>query len=325
MIQFKNLQQFSKTVRWRGWDALSVERGDVALVFAPQLGGRVIGCAYKGKELFFTDPACEGEVPPFPGSVEEMLRVKRERGFRLYGGSKTWLSPQEAWPDALPYYDLDSGPWSLTQSSSRTEAVVKLESPACRESGVQIAKEFTLADNSSVKIRYTITNGSTRAVRYGLWDVTQLDRPGTVFMPVSPTSKFETGVKIFDVESPDPKAALKKLSVQSGCARIECDDSTRFKFGGDSDAGWLVGFVPWEKSRWVVFKKRFHTLPGAPFGHGCSVEVFNSDLTANFEMEIHGPVVTLKPGESSKWESSWHFSEAFRLPQSLEDLSVFVH
>jgi hypothetical protein len=283
-----------------------------------------MGCAYKGRELFFTAPEFEGKIAPKAADAD-LARVRREWGFKLYGGSKTWLSPQEDWPAALPFYDLDSGEWSLAQSSSRNEVVIALQSPVCRESGAQIRKEFTLGENSSVRIRETLTNASSRPMRHGLWHVTQLDRPGTVFVPVAASSRFERGVKIFGEETPDPAAARRKLFTREGHARIECDEDVRFKFGTDSDAGWIVGFLPWEKSRWIVFKKRFQIFPGAPFGHDCSAEVFNSNETANFEIEIHGPVRNLAPGESCAWESSWHFSEASRLPQSAAELDLFVH
>jgi len=346
VIPFRNLQQFSRETRYRGWDALTVERGDLALTFVPQVGGRVMGLAYKGKDLFFTDPAHEGKTAPEvpqaprvsdtapkvhqvsdtdPAVLTDLARIKREHGLKLYGGSKTWLSPQGRWPGDLPFYDLDSGAWELTQSSSRTEVVVVLTSRACRESGAKIRKEFAITEGGIVRIHETIENTSKKPIQHGLWHVTQLDRPGTVFAPLNPTSRFGDGVKTFLEETPDPSSAHQKIKAHENFARVECDSDIRFKFGTDSDAGWIIAFLPWEKSRWIVFKKRFQILPGAPFGHDCSVEIFNSNETPNFEIEIHSPVVTLAPGQTFQWESSWHFSEASRLPVGANDLSLFIH
>jgi hypothetical protein len=310
---------------YKGWKALEAEAGRLKLVFTPGVGGRITGCLFDGRSLFFTDPVLEGKPIPAPGSFDEMKRVKRERGFCLYGGYKTWLSPQGAWPDAVPYYDLDSGPWTASFREEPEAVRVTLESPVCRESGVRLKRSvFMGAAEPRVAIEETIENAGARPVRHGLWDVIQLVRPGFVYLPVAEKSRFEDGIKVFREETPGRDAALRLLETSGGMASVRCTEAVRFKFGTDSPQGWIAGFFPAREGRWIVFGIAGEVPRGASWGHGCSAEVFNSDGSPNFEMEIHGPVRELAPGETFRWRTRWAFGEADGLPRSRRDFGTFV-
>ncbi len=305
-----------KTTTHNGWRSLRISNGPVELILTPQVGGRVTGCLYKGKSLFYVDPAYRGDVPPAP-PASALKKTKLARGFRLYGGYKTWLSPQDDWPDAIPYYDLDSGhyAWAVEKKANRVR--VFLQSPDCRESGIRLSKEITLEKGKpAVAIRQTMTNVSKRKTRFGLWDVTQFDRPGVVFVPGEK-------LKVFDVETPD-ELAWKCVKDVGGASVIRCDDTTRFKFGSASDTGRLTGFVPAGKGRWIFFTQTYSGVRGELCGHGCSMEVFNSDSKPNFEIEIHSAVRTLGPGESFEWGSRWELGQTAHLPAAPNELKPFI-
>lgn len=304
----------SRTVTFKGWKALEVKNRDLRLIFTPQVGGRISGCSFRGKELFYTHPPLEGVVPPPDRASREFLH---------YGGHKTWLAPQEEWPDALPFYDLDSGAYEWAVEENPSEIRVGLKSPVCRESGVQLVKEVIVNAGPEVRIRQTMTNRSGRPVSRGLWDVTQLLRPATVFMPLKPRSDFAGGIKVFETENRNRDEVLRHVRSGGRFAAVSCDDSTLFKVGSDSEEGWLMGFFA-HGEKWTVFRKTFQTTPGRPGGHGCTAEVFNSDERPHCEMEIHSALARLAPGESFRWESSWFFAESRTLPSSRDELQPFL-
>lgn len=315
----------SKEINFKGWKALEVRKGELALVFTPQVGGRISGCSYAGHELFYTQPQFEGILPHGPGTFEELKKTKVEQGFRFYGGYKTWLSPQEEWPEALPFYDLDSGPFEWSQEKTRHEIRVRMTSPVCRESGVELQKEVILRSRDSfVTIIQTMTNRSEKAVSHGLWDVTQVLRPGYVFMPVKADSQFPSGVKLFRTENDDEAAVLNHVRLEKDFAAVQCDNETLFKVGTDAEEGWLAGFFSSGGGQWTVFKKTFQVFPGRPCGHGCTAEVFNSDERPHLEMEVHAPLAKLHPGESFTWEGRWSFAGTSELPRTRADLESFI-
>ncbi len=123
---------------------------------------------------------------------------------------------------------------------------------------------------------------------------------------------LEGQLKMFDTETPS-ETAWKCVQDLGGRFQIRCDDKTRFKFGSAADAGEITGFVPWNKGRWIFFKKVYPGVKGELCGHGCSTEVFNSDAKPNFEIEIHSAVTGLLPGKSFEWGSRWELGETDRI------------
>jgi len=81
----------------------------------PQVGGRIMGIRWRGHDLSFTQPELEGQVVDV-AAVENPSAKKREMGFPLWGGDKTWLAPQTRWTEGAPFLDLDTVRTSLRSS-----------------------------------------------------------------------------------------------------------------------------------------------------------------------------------------------------------------
>jgi hypothetical protein len=311
---------------YKGWKAHCIEVGDLKVIVTPQIGGRIMGCAYRGQEILYTHKDFEGVVEPQPIGIKELKDIKRANGFRFYGGYKTWISPQDTWQDELPYYDLDSGIYTCSTRRTARDFRVVLKSPVCRESGVQLDKELVFTPSLNLfQIQQGMTNCSDKSVSLGLWDVTQVLRPAYVFIPIRSKTPFADGLKIFDVENKDHAAVLKYVDKRGTYDIIRCTDEIRFKVGSDAEEGWLAGFIPYRKNRWIVFKKTFETFPGTRFGHDCSGEVFNSDERPHLEMEVHAPLISLKSGMRFTWMGQWSFTDIDELPRNRQEIEALFN
>ena len=86
-------------------------------------------------------------------------------------------------------------------------------------------------------------------------------------------------------------------------AVITSNEPKNFKYGVDADQtetglsenGWMLGILDVAGLGLVGYRKSVKVFGDQEYGHGCLAEVFNSDVYPYFEMEIHGPVTTLKP------------------------------
>ena len=76
----------------KGWDAWQLQCGPLGLILVPQVGGRIMGMLWRGHNLSFTQPEREGQVADL-SRIRDVRARKREMGFPLWGGDKTWLAP----------------------------------------------------------------------------------------------------------------------------------------------------------------------------------------------------------------------------------------
>jgi hypothetical protein len=276
-----------------------METGPLALVLVPQVGGRIMGMQWRGHELNFIHPDLAGRVEDVEAAPDAHAR-KRELGFLLWGGDKTWLAPQTRWNDRLPFLDLDSGPYELHVEHAGPEtAVVRMTSRPCRETGVQVERTVTVsARTSDWSVAHRIRNAGPAEVQWGIWDVSMVSKPGTVYLPRATESRFPDGVRTFLEEGESAEVRDRVVDELGTLAVIRCRESEAFKFGVDAREGWMLAVLEVSGLGLVGYRKQVPAYAGQEYGHGCIAEVYNSDLHPYFEMEMHSPVVSLKPDES---------------------------
>ncbi|MEO1090481.1 MAG: hypothetical protein AAFX81_07610 [Pseudomonadota bacterium] len=283
-------------VAYCGWSALRIEQGPLVLILVPEVGGRIMSVAWRGYGLSFVNPACQGRVLDLT-SIADVHQAKRRFGFVLWGGDKTWLAPQDRWSDGDPFLDLDSGIYDL--SVDRAAGIATMSSPVCRETGVRIERVVELGPPVGAwSVTSRLINASDRVVTWAPWDVDMMLRPATVFMPTSRTSVFPQGVRTFDNEG--VSAAVRDDVVQfvDDVAVVSCRDAVKFKYGVDADVGRILAVLDTPEAGLVGYRKFVQTFHSEPYGHGCVLEIFNASAYPYIEMEVHGPVVSLQPGES---------------------------
>lgn len=309
----------------KGWDAWHLQGGPLELVLVPQVGGRIMGMIWRGHDLCFTQPEREGHGEDV-SRVRDVRAKKRQMGFPLWGGDKTWLAPQTRWTDGVPFLDLDSGPYHLRVEQAGPEAaVVRMTSQVCRETGVQITRTVMVPSGTNEWIvTHQLRNTSSLEVHWGVWDVNMVLKPGNVYLPRGVASRYPQGVKTFAEEGESAQVRDTVVGELGNLAVITCRESKAFKFGVDAQEGWMLCVLDMAGLGLVGYRKQVRVYADQPYGHGCIAEVYNSDRYPYFEMEIHGPVIRLKPGESFELEERQALLDVWQWPQSEEEVRRYL-
>lgn len=310
--------------QYKGWTSWHIQRDPLELVLVPQVGGRIMGLRWRGEDLFFTQPEREGCVEDL-SRVTDVRTKKRAMGFPLWGGDKSWLAPQSRWTDGVPFLDLDSGAYDLTLDREGPDrVVVRMTSQRCRETGVEITRIVDVPARSNCwTVTHRLLNRSRNEVEWGIWGVTMVLRPGKVYLPRKPASKFPQGVKTFSEEGESDTIRDSVVSELGSLAVIACGEPQAFKFGVDSGEGWMLA-VHEAKGGLIGYRKRVSVFPDRTYGHGCVAEVYNSDRYPYFEMETHGPLVRLMPGESFELVEDQELMEMAGWPASEQQVRNYL-
>lgn len=310
---------------YMGWsEALWLEQGPLVLVLVPQVGGRIMALRWKEEDIYWANPDLGGrsvDLSAYPHPQQDKVKL----GFLLWGGDKTWLAPQDRWPNGLPLLDLDSGPysWQIASDPDSQRVAVTLTSPICRESGAQITRTLLLntdAPRWGWSMSHRLENKGDQPMEWGLWDVTMVQQPATVYLPISQASAYPEGIRVFEQEGDSIRARSEVVSVREEIAVIDCQPSLKFKFGVDGAEGSLMVARPLQQGGHLGLRKIYPTGHPQPYAHGCTTEVFNASEYPYLEVEIHSPLQTLKPGQSFEFVESTQLKELERLPTSAAEI-----
>ncbi len=305
-----------------GWDGLSLASGRVSIAVAPKVGGRIVSLKLDEVETFFTLPQLRGRS--FDVAAAKDVRGRKiELGWLHYGGYKTWLAPQDRWTDELPYLDLDSGSYRVDVAKGSEESSVRMTSPVCRETGMELMRTVSLSRDGSIAVQQTMRNRSSEDATWGLWDVTQVQGPGVALLPVAHRSRFTNGVKAYANEGRSVEMMHEYVNVSEGLASIKCHQAERFKYGTDSLEGWIGGLLDRSNERWLAYLKLFRPVANALYPHESVVEVYDCGTNPYFELEVHSPLQTLAPGESYSYSEDWRL-EWFPKSADLNDVQKWV-
>ena len=281
---------------WPGW---WIRRGPLELGLVPEIGGRLMSLRWHGVELSFVHPDHAGRAVSV-GTEPDVAARKRAMGFVHWGGDKTWLAPQERWNDAMPFLDLDGGAYALDVERDGPDGVrVTMTSPVCRESGARIVRTLAVpAGTGDFTVTHRLENASPAPITWGLWDVHQVRGPGMAYVPRRTGSAYRDGVRSYPAEGDSEGARPEVVRLMDGVAAIDCRRPRWFKYGVDATEGWALGIVETPHGL-VGYRKEVPVVVEARYAHGAVVEVYNAPGHAYFELEVHGPLVTLAPGEDA--------------------------
>jgi len=297
MVVSKNIKNGEiKKENIYGWPGFRLTAGEISLGVTPQIGGRIISLTHRGEELFFVQPEFQGEVVDLK-IVDDLRAKKKELGFRLWGGDKTWVAPQELWWEKIPPLDLDAGQYDIKVGFCD----VTMTSPICRETGLQIIRRVELKGDGTVILDQTFHNAGNKPIERGIWDVTQILRPFEVHLPAS-----KDNFRAYNDEGL-VEDAQTKIEEQEGWIKISCNDATHFKFGGLIDQG-KVTALRQKGNEGIKFVRTFEIDANSNYAHQAMVEVYNSPQYPYCEIEVHAPLVRLERGENFSHRQEWEIS-----------------
>lgn len=288
------IEDFLVPITFKGWSCFKWTAGPLTLTILPSLGGRIISLSYHNQELLFTDSMHHGET--IDVASHDVIALKKQLGFRLWGGDKTWVAPQANWISETPPIDLDAGAYQLMTDKGE----VVLTSPVCRETGLQITRRIKLQEGV-IHLSETLLNASMTLRACGVWNVTQIPRPCTIEIPVNSAT-----IRSYHHEDKTlPEAPA--LEVHDYQVTIKCTDNRLFKYGGMPSEGTIIIVTPHHNGQCIRWTKVFELTPQAYYAHHSAVEVFNSSGHDYAEAEIHSPLQVLKPNESLTLTQQWSF------------------
>jgi 6-phosphogluconolactonase len=214
------------------------------------------------------------------------LKTGEEKNY----GSTFWLSPQDKWSGLQGI--LNASPFKVT-SVNDTMLIFKNESDTL--TGLTYTKQFNLQhSDTSVLVRYTITNNSKNIKQLAPWEVTRVSIGGLAFFP----------------KGNYPALAKSNLTVKDSIGIIwyPYDQSakyTRQKLFMNGGENWLAHL---HEGR--LFIKKFpHITPSevAP-GEG-EIEIFSNKEKPFIELENQGRYQSLMSGESLTYQVKWYVRE----------------
>jgi hypothetical protein len=273
-----------------------LHRDHLTLLCLPELGGRIISLKYDQHELFFVQQEHVHERFSLD-QLSDFKKSKAELGFRLWGGDKTWVSPQADWVMGIPPLDLDAAPYDAQETA---EGLI-MQSPICRETGLQIHREIRMLGNNALDLIETLINHNEVPVNRSVWNVTQLLRPARVEF-----SCDYSQVKAFENEGESVLLKESLVKQKGDSIQIDCLVPQHFKFGAVPTQGELLTFC----DHGILFKRQFAVDPHAQYAHGCAIEVFNSADYNYLEVEVHAPFNRLMPKSFTSLHQHWEFSKS---------------
>jgi hypothetical protein len=212
---------------------------------------------------------------------------------RFYGSS-LWLSPENKWKGMG---QLDAGPYKIERSNPG-DLLISSADDTVR--GFSFTKEFRVnGADTSVSIRYTISNTAKAEQEVAPWEVTRVPTGGLAFFPSGPL----------------PALAKSDLMVRDsiGLTWYPYDSVSRthqklFRHGAEGWTAYVRGDA--------LFIKQYPVFPPGQAAPGEeNVEMYVNPEKTYIELENQGAYQRLTPGSTLGYEVKWY---ARRLPAGLQ-------
>lgn len=270
-------------IPYAGWpNCYRLSNGEVELIVTSDVGPRIIRYGFEGGQNFFVE-------------LEEDLGKTGGDNWRLYGGSRLWVGPE----DPVYSYGADNDPVQVEISGSRLTAQAPVE-----HTGVEKAIAVELADEgSAVRVTYTLANRTIWPLRIATWVLTMMAPGGAGITTLPPRG---THPEVLAPTNPlivfaftnmaDPRWTwLEKYIV------LQQDPQ-------NADPEKIGLFNPATRGAYLLngelFVKKFAASPEEEYPDmGASYETFTNERF--LEIETLGPMRTLQPGESMDHVEEW--------------------
>ena len=278
-------------IPYAGWDnCYRMTNGEVELVVTADVGPRIIRYGFVGGKNLFVE-------------LEQDLGATGGDDWRLYGGSRLWVAPE----DRVYSYGADNEPVDISVSGNRLTAQAPTEN-----TGVQKRIEVELAsEGTEVKVVYGLANRTIWPLRIATWVLTMM-RPGGVGLTTLPPRG--THPEILAPTNPVVLFAFTNMGDSRWSwlekyivLRQDPDNSDPEKIGLYNPATRGAYLLDGE-----LFVKKFEAPEGEEYPDmGSSFEIFTNE--SFLELETLGPMKTLRPGESMDHLEVWSLHRPVRL------------
>ena len=271
-------------IEYAGWpNCYRVSNGEVELVVTADVGPRIIRYGYVGGQNLFVE-------------LEEDLGRTGDEDWRLYGGSRLWVAPE----DAVYSYGADNDPVEIEVSARGLSA----QAPVEKGTGVQKRIEVELADEGTqARVRYVLANRTIWPLRIATWVLTMMNRGGIGITTLPPRG---THPEVLAPTNPLIVFAFTNMS-DPRWTWMEKYVALR-QDPANSDPEKIGLFNPRTRGAYLLngelFVKKFEAEAGEEYPDmGSSFEAFTNERF--LELETLGPMRVLRPGESMDHLEIW--------------------
>ncbi len=261
-----------------GRPALQLSNAHLSVTVVPQFSARIVSLLVDGQNyLWSNDALLRGEVGGDP-TFGNWLN---------WGGYKTWLAPQDSWPDPLaPSMEMDCAEWDVIESN---DSAIELLGPAISWAGVRLGRRLSLSpDAPVVQVRESMTNVSNESRTWAVWSVAQFPIPGwATYPPGDQRRSLVPPAQLFDGD------------------RLRFTSDAKWKMGAYVPEGWgMYQADSWRRA----FQATFGAYPQTGYPNRVNLETWSNTSPDYMELEWLGPSVTLELGQNWDWETEWRLS-----------------
>ncbi len=279
-----------QTVEYHGWkNNLKLSNGDVELLITLDVGPRILSYKLAGGENVLKE---------YP----DQLGKAGESGWMIRGGHRLWVSPE----DTQRTYAPDNFP---VKHETLPDGTVRLL-PEPDAFGIRKQIDVKLDPRGSgVTLTHRLTNVGQKPTDLAPWALTVMAPGGVEIIPLPPKAAHPEGTSNATADDFGPNMEIilwpyfdfadDRWTFGAKYITLRHKDRGPTKLGLAHREGW-VGYL----NGGTLFVKRMpfdrtRTYPD----RGASYETFsNPDMV---EMESLGPLVNLKPGESTELVETW--------------------
>ncbi len=270
-------------IEYMGWPTCyRVTNGEVELIVTANVGPRIIRYGYVGGQNLFVE-------------LEEDMGKTGGENWRLYGGSRLWVAPE----DAVYSYGADNDPVDVRILGSKLIAQAPVEN-----TGIQKRIEVELAEQgTSVNVLYSLKNTTIWPLKIATWVLTMM-APGGVAITTQPPRGTHPEVLaptnaliVFAFTNmSDPRWSWLEKYIVLRHDPKNSDPEKIGLFNPKTRGAYLLGGE--------LFVKKFEASPDEEYPDmGSSFETFTNERF--LELETLGPMRTLQPGDSMDHLEVW--------------------
>ncbi len=312
-----------EAVQYKGWQAEQLANRWVKLTFVPQLGGRLMQVEFDGHPYLFVNPRFAGQTISSEQAAGKWIN---------YGGDKIWPMPEgnddeQHW--VLESSLLDDGAYSFKTLEQSAHCTVLLEGPADPVTGLQYTRQVSIdADSPAIRFHALMHNATAHTLKWSVQSVSQynlasaanpqtFNRDFWAYTEENPSSSYLDHFHVRDGLVNDPS-----FSIEGGLFRLHWMNLQN-EVWVDSPGGWLA-VVDGESGFGMIERFDYDSSASYPgkatvifYKNGPSIRMNDAgnpeiairpqlQMPYYMEAEVNSPLVTLKPGASAAFDTTWY-------------------
>lgn len=258
--------------------SLLAGNGVVEIIVPLEYGIRIAHFSYIGEgNVFFEQP-------------DDMTELTMEDGWRIHGGHRLWLAPEE-----VDVYHPDEDPVTCEVG----DGSLVITQPIDPRLGVKKRMMITFGDGAEVVVTHKITNCNESTIRRSLWALSVMASGGTEYIPLGHREEEWSHWKRISWWDTtclgDVRATYEKEQIILQHMPVK----EPYKIGVGHPDG-PIRYI----NHGVIFEKDYDRMPELQYPDGdASYETYLCEHMV--EIETLSPLYVLAPGEEAQHKEIW--------------------